>query len=98
MPNKVYTVRQMLIGIFAQVGTLVITLDNRIASTERTLWNINAMPDFRESLIPFFCICRHHQLSIHNAGSLVVADPHRLLTCIGIPTAHSSAGGCNTDC
>ena len=63
--------------------------DNTITSTERTLWNINAMPDFRESLILFFCVCRHHQLSIDNAGSLVFADARRVLYDVGIPTAHS---------
>jgi len=39
---------------FAKVGTLVVTLGNSIVITQRTLWNIKAMPYFRETSISVF--------------------------------------------
>jgi len=44
----------VLVVTFAKVGTLVMTLENSIAATTITLWNVNARPYFRETSISFF--------------------------------------------
>ena len=53
LPEEVWTVRQVLIVTFANVGILVMMLENSIVTTQRTLRNVQAMPYFRETLISF---------------------------------------------
>jgi len=50
------------------------TLENSIATTQRTLWNSKAMPYFRETSISFFSVCGYKKLNKVNEGDLVVAD------------------------
>ena len=54
LPKDVGTVGQVLIVTFARVGTLVMTLENSIATPQRIRWNSKAMPYFKETLISFF--------------------------------------------
>jgi hypothetical protein len=44
----------MLIAILTKVDTLVITPENSIATTQRTLWNSKAQPYFRNTSISLF--------------------------------------------
>jgi hypothetical protein len=44
----------VLIVTFTSMGTQVVTLENSIATTQRTLWNRKAMPYFKETSISFF--------------------------------------------
>jgi len=43
----------VLVVTFAKVGKLVGMLENSIATTERSLRNVRAMPYFRETSISF---------------------------------------------
>jgi hypothetical protein len=72
----------VLIVTFARVGTLVKTLENSIATTQRTLWNSKAMPYFRETWILFFWVCGYNKLNKFNEGDLVFADAVRTLCSI----------------
>ena len=74
LPNEVWTVHQVLVVTFASVGTLVLTLENSIATTQGTLWNSQAMPYFRETSISFFWVCGYNKLNKFNEGDLVFAD------------------------
>jgi len=49
-------------------------LDNSIGISQRTLWNSQAMPYVRETLIPYFWVCRYNKLNKFNEGNLVFAD------------------------
>jgi len=49
-------------------------LEISIATTERTLWNIKAMPYFRETSISFFWVCGCNKLNKFNEGNSVFAD------------------------
>ena len=64
----------MLVVTFTKVGTLVVTLENSIATTQRTLWNIKAMPYFRETSISFFQVCGYNKLNKFNQGNVVFSD------------------------
>jgi hypothetical protein len=64
----------VLIVIFAKVGTLVVTLQISIVTTERILWITKAMPYFRETLISFFLVCGFNKLNKVDEGDLVYAD------------------------
>jgi len=44
----------VLVVTFAKVGTLVIALEISIETAQRMLWNVKAMPYFRETFISFF--------------------------------------------
>jgi len=70
----VWTVLQVLVVTFANVGTVVVTLDNSMASTHRTLRNVEAMLYFRETSILFFWICGYNTLNKFNEGNWVFAD------------------------
>jgi hypothetical protein len=64
----------VLIVTFASMGTLVMTLENNIATTQRTLWNSKAMTYFRETSISFFWVGGYNKLNQFNEGDLVFAD------------------------
>jgi len=49
-------------------------LENSIAKTQRTLWNSQALPYFREILISFLSVCGYNKLNEFNEGNLVFAD------------------------
>ena len=68
------TIHQVLVVTFAKVGTFVVTLENCIATTQWTLWNIKAMPYFRETSISFFWVCGYNKLNRFNEGNLDFAD------------------------
>jgi len=74
MPNEVWTFRPVLVITFARVGTPVMTLGNSIVTTQRTLWNVKAMPYFSETLISFFWVCGYNKLIEFTEGNLVFAD------------------------
>jgi len=50
------------------------TLENSIATTQKTLWNVNAMPYFREISISFFSVCGYNKLNKFSEGNVVFAD------------------------
>jgi len=74
MPNEVGTVRQLRVVTFVEVGSLVVTLEHSIGTTQRTLWNSKVKLDFRETLISIFGICVYNKLNKFNEGNLVFAD------------------------
>jgi hypothetical protein len=51
-----------------------VTLENSIATTQRTVWNSKAMQYFREISISFFGVCGYNKLTKFNDGHLVFAD------------------------
>jgi len=64
----------VLVAAFAKAGTLVLTLDSSIVTTQRTPMNVKAMPNFRETLISFFGVCGYNILNKFNEGKSVFAD------------------------
>jgi len=57
-----------------KVGTLAVTLENSITTTQRTLWYSTAMAHFRETSISFFWVCGYNKLNKFNEWNLVFAD------------------------
>lgn len=43
----------MLIISFVEVAKLVVMLESSMTTTQGTLWNIKAMPNFRETSVSF---------------------------------------------
>jgi len=64
----------VLIATFATVGTLVVTLEIKIATTQRTLGKSKAMPYCRATSISFFQVCGHNTLNKFDEGDLGFAD------------------------
>jgi len=67
--NKNYTLHWMY-----GESTIIIARTNRIATTQRTLWNSKAMPYFSETSISFFWVCGYNKLNKFNEWDLVFAD------------------------
>jgi len=49
-------------------------LEHSIATTQRTLWKVKAMPYFRETSISFVRVCGYNKLNEFNEGNVVFAD------------------------
>jgi len=86
VPTDVGTVHQVLIVTVATVGTLVMTLEKSIARIHITLWNVKAMPYFRETLISFFPVCGFNSLNKFNEGQVIFDNVGCAATC---PESHN---------
>ena len=74
LPKEVWTICQVLIVTFAKGGTLVMTLENSIATTQRTVRYRKVLLYFREISISLFWVCASNKLNIFKEGKLVFTD------------------------
>jgi len=74
LENEVWTIHQVLVVTFANVGNLVLTLETSIATTQRRFWKVLVMPYFSETSNSFFWVCGHSIVHKFNKGNLVFAD------------------------
>ena len=72
--KDVWTVHQVLVVTFAKEGKLVLTFENNIIITQRTLRNVKARPYFREISISFLWVRGYNKLNQFNEGNLIFAD------------------------
>jgi len=63
-----------IITTVAHADSLVMTIEPSIESAQSTLWNVKAMPYFRETLILFCRVFGYNKLNKCNKGNLVFAD------------------------
>jgi len=83
--------------ICAKVSTLGVTLENSIVTTQRTLRNIQAMPNFRETSIFIFWVSGYNNPTKFNEGNLVLADVSS--NCVLVSTwNHLKGHSCTISC